>query len=89
MAVTAVKDSRNFRFSILDFRLKIQNPKSKIQNDNRGQFAIEYAVLIAILAAALVGMAVYAKRALAGKWRAVGDTFGQGRQYEPGITVRQ
>jgi len=53
----------------------------------QGQSAIEYAVLAAIVAAALVGMSVYTKRALAGKWRAVGDTFGYGRQYEPGITV--
>jgi len=38
--------------------------------------------------AALISMAVYTKRALSGKWRGVGDTFGHGRQYEPGVTVR-
>ncbi|MDP3723311.1 MAG: hypothetical protein Q8R91_07435 [Candidatus Omnitrophota bacterium] len=43
--------------------------------------------MIAILAAALVGVAVYAKRALAGKWRQVGDTFGFGRQYERCVTT--
>lgn len=53
----------------------------------RGQTAVEYAVLAAIVAAALLGMAVYTKRALSGKWRQVGDTFGFGRQYEPGVTT--
>lgn len=56
---------------------------------NRGQSMIEYAVLIAVTAAALLGMSIYTKRALSGKWRAVGDTFGSGRQYEPGVTVMQ
>jgi len=53
----------------------------------RGQSAIEYAVLIAVAAAALVGMSVYTKRALDGKWRGVGDSFGYGRQYDPVSTV--
>lgn len=53
----------------------------------RGQSAVEYAVVIAVVAAALLGMSVYAKRALSGKWRQVGDAFGYGRQYEPGMTV--
>lgn len=53
----------------------------------KGSLTIEYAVLIAIVAAALLGMAVYLKRSLCGKWREVGDTFGHGRQYEPNATV--
>ena len=53
----------------------------------RGQSVVEYAVLVAVVVAALVSMAVYTKRALSGKWRGVGDTFGHGRQYEPGTTV--
>ena len=57
------------------------------QGHSTGQSAVEYAVLVAIVVAALVGMAVYTKRALCGKWRDVGDTFGHGRQYEPGTTV--
>ena len=47
----------------------------------KGVLSIEYAVLVAVVVAALIGMAVYVKRALSGKWRSVGDTFGQGRQY--------
>ena len=53
----------------------------------RGQSAIEYAALIGIVVAALVGMSVYTKRALMGKWRQAGDTFGHGRQFEPGRTA--
>jgi Flp pilus assembly pilin Flp len=48
-----------------------------------GTFSIEYAALIVILAAALLSMALYLKRSLSGRWRAVGDTFGFGRQYAP------
>lgn len=58
-----------------------------IQNRRRGQTALEYAVLIAVVVAALVGMSIYVKRSLSGKWREVGDTFGHGRQYEPGTTL--
>lgn len=45
---------------------------------------IEYAVLIAIVAAALIAACVYMKRALSGKWREAADTFGHGRQYAKG-----
>ena len=48
-----------------------------------GISVLEYATLMIVVAATLVGMAVYAKRALMGKWRGVGDTFGHGGQYEP------
>jgi len=52
-------------------------------HQRRGIFAIEYAALIAIVVAVLLGMSVYLKRSLSGKWRAVGDVFGYGKQYEP------
>lgn len=74
MAVTPMRNA--------DFGMRIGHSTFR-----RGFFAIEYAVLAAVVAAALVGMAVYTKRALLGKWRSVGETFGQGRQYEPGVTV--
>ena len=45
--------------------------------------ALEYVVLIAIIVAALIGISMYLKRAISGRWRAVGDTFGHGRQYYP------
>ena len=49
----------------------------------RGQAAIEHAVLTAVLVAAVLGMAVVTKRAVMGRWRTVGDSFGSGRQYDP------
>lgn len=52
----------------------------------RGQSMIEYAVLVAVVIATLLGMSIYTKRALAGKWKSVGDTFGYGRQYDPHVT---
>ena len=54
---------------------------------SKGQSTIEYAVLMAAMVAALVGMSVYTKRALNGKWRQVGDTFSSGRQYERCVTL--
>ena len=49
----------------------------------QGSFSLEYATLIVLVAAAMIGMAVYVKRALSGRWRSAGDAFGHGRQYEP------
>jgi len=49
---------------------------------------LEYAILIAIIVAALIGMSVYLRRSLSGKWRTFIDyTFGKGRQYDPYTTV--
>lgn len=56
-------------------------------HNKKGFLSIEYAVLIAIVVAALVGMSVYIKRSLCGKWRQAGDTFGYGRQYDPSTTT--
>ena len=47
-----------------------------------GFSVIEYAVLIAVLVAALIGTSIYLKRSISGKWREVADTFGYGRQYQ-------
>ena len=43
---------------------------------------LEYAMLMAVLVAALVGMQVYIKRALSARWVEAADTFGYGRQYD-------
>jgi Flp pilus assembly pilin Flp len=43
-------------------------------------------MLVAVVAAALIGMAVYLKRGLCGRFRSVGDAFGSGRQYQEGVT---
>ncbi len=57
-----------------------------MKNLKRAFSVLEYAVLVAVIVATLIGMAVYFKRALSGKWREVGDSFGFGRQYQPGVT---
>ena len=65
-----------------------ENRRQKTENrTKKGSLAIEYAVLIAIVVAALIGMQVYIKRAVCGRWRGAADVFGYGRQYEPGVTV--
>lgn len=58
-----------------------------MRRNNTGSLSIDYALLIAVLVAVLLGMAVYLKRSLSGKYKEAGDTFGRGRQYEPGTTV--
>ena len=55
----------------------------------RGSLSIEYACLLAIVIAGLIGMSVYFTRALCSRWRGVGDGFGFGRQYELEITDRR
>ena len=52
-----------------------------------GQMSLEYAVVVALVVSALIGMAVYMKRSLCGRWRQSADVFGSGRQYEPGVTT--
>lgn len=54
-----------------------------VTSRRRGILSVEYAALIAVVAAALIGMSVYLMRALSGRWRGVGDTFGYGKQYQP------
>ena len=53
----------------------------------KGSLTIEYAILIAIVVAALIGMQDYVRRAICGRWRVAADTFGHGRQYEYGVTT--
>ena len=57
-------------------------PHAALNARRRGSFSLEHATLIVVVAAAMIGMAVYVKRALSGRWRSVGDTFGYGKQYE-------
>lgn len=52
----------------------------------RGFMSIEYAFLIAIVVAAVIGMSFYIRRAFCGKWREAGDMFGQGRQFDTVLT---
>ena len=47
----------------------------------RGVFTIEYAILLAVVVAALVEMVVIMKRAVSDKFRQSGAAIGAGRQY--------
>lgn len=52
----------------------------------KGSLLLEYTFFIAVIVAALIGMQIYVKRAVCGRWRQSADVFGSGRQYEPGVT---
>jgi hypothetical protein len=43
--------------------------------------------MIAAVAVALIGMAVYLQRAVSGKWKQSVDVFGYGRQYGQNATT--
>lgn len=47
----------------------------------RATSMIEYGMVIALVSAALFAIGIYYKRAVCGRWRQAGDTFGYGRQY--------
>jgi Flp pilus assembly pilin Flp len=53
----------------------------------RGTSIIEYSLIIAAVAVALIGMSIYLKRAVSGKWKQSVDVFGYGRQYEKDKTI--
>jgi len=61
--------------------------------NRRGQSVAEYAILVGVVVAAIVGMQVYVKRSLQGKVKAVADSFATDAsgvvsplQYEPYYT---
>ena len=54
--------------------------------ERKGTFTIEYAILITVLVVALLGMFIYLRSALCGRWRQTIDAFGDGRLYFPGRT---
>jgi len=76
-------DIRNAECGIGFIDSALRTPHSAFR---RATFTVEYAMLAAIVAAALIVMGVQVKRSLMGRWHEVGDTFGHGKQYEPGVT---
>jgi len=65
----------------------MKRTKKMIQDaSKKAAFTVEYVILIAVIVAALLAMQFYLRRAVCGRIRSAGDTFGQGRQYEPGVT---
>jgi len=43
---------------------------------------IEYCILFVVIAATLLGIQAYLKRAISGRWQEVADGFGHGRLYD-------
>ncbi len=56
----------------------------RIEMNRRGQSTLEYAVLIAVVVAALIAMQIYMKRGVQDKLRSATDDIGA--QYVPGKT---
>ena len=52
----------------------------------KSQSFIVYAAFIALLIAGLITISVYIRRAVQGRYHASADVFGEGAQYEPGVT---
>jgi Flp pilus assembly pilin Flp len=64
----------------------IKNNK-RIGSIIRGLTVIEYTLLIVAVSAAFLGMGVFLRRAVSGRWKQSADIFGFGRQYSPGKTT--
>jgi Flp pilus assembly pilin Flp len=54
--------------------------------NRKAQTILEYAVVAAVVVAALLAMQSYIKRAIQGKYREAADVFGGGEQYEYEVT---
>ena len=49
--------------------------------------ALEYTLLVTIILTAILVTQKYVVRGFAGRWKAVGDSFGMGKQYDPQKTL--
>lgn len=53
----------------------------------RGASMVEYMMLFVIVLGALYVFQTYISRAMNGRWKTTGDSFGMGRQYQSGRTT--
>lgn len=58
-----------------------------ILGNKKATSTMEYVLLIIIILGALLLSQRYILRGFAGRWKAVGDSFGQGKQYDPTKTA--
>lgn len=65
----------------------MSRPAQDRNDSERGQSMIEYAIVMAIVVAALLGIRQAMVAHLCGGWRATLDQFGHGHQYEPNVTT--
>ena len=56
---------------------------TKFIKNNKAAAVMEYAMLIMIILLTFLSFQKYVLRAVSGKWKTVGDSFGFGRQYDP------
>jgi hypothetical protein len=49
---------------------------------------LEYTLLLAVVVTAFLGIQVYLKRAVSGRWKQSVDIFGFGRQYDGAKTTK-
>ncbi len=61
--------------------------RTGIYNTKMGMTTLEYSVLVLAVVLALLAVQVSLRRAVSSKWREAADSFGSGRQYEPGVTT--
>ena len=59
----------------------------RFRNNRKGFSVVEYIALISITLLALYVLRWYIINGLSGKWKAGGDSFGVGRQYDPLTTT--
>ena len=52
------------------------------------QSTLEYMTLLIVLMAALIVFSKYIMQAFMGRWRATGESFGMGMQFQPGSTLQ-
>lgn len=57
-----------------------------IHKNKKAQSVVEYTVLMMIILGAFFIFRRYLARAIAGRWKTVGDSFGSGRLYNPETT---
>jgi hypothetical protein len=55
----------------------------KILRSRKAISSIEVVTVVILVLAAFLSFGGYLQRAMAGRWRATGDAYGQGRQYDP------
>ena len=53
----------------------------------RAQSSIEYMIVIIFVIGAILVFQKYIARAISGRWKTVGDSFGSGRQFDPRRTT--
>ena len=57
-----------------------------LRRTTKAQSLIEYITLIVMILAAFLVFQKYIARGFAGRWKAVGESLGQGRIYDPRLT---